>query len=234
MRLKIFILSFLFAFNQCHAMDELANKNPTYIKVKVTKNFGYGWYDNIIPGNLYFYYGNMGAGKSALIINKVNEFTSNGVKPYLYIPKTLSKDKISSRNGKFINLQKIDLSVIEPHSILIIDEAQFLSKGELETIKSLLNKKVTVFCFGLLTTFEKNLFDASKSLIDISSVIREIPMLCENCKSKNAVYNFRLSSDANLVLLDKKQYKSLCKKCFEDNHIKKIISGLIGTAKIGA
>lgn len=211
-------------------MDELATNDPTYIKVKVTKKFGYGWYDKTLPGNLYFYYGNMGAGKSALIIDKVDEFKSNGVKPYIYIPKMLNNDKISSRNGKFINLKKISLDKIQQGSTLIIDEAQFLSKGELETIRLLLTKKATVFCFGLLTTFEKNIFDASKSLIEISSVIREIPMLCENCKVKNAVYNFRVSSDTNLVCLDKNQYKSLCKKCFE---YKKSISGLIGVVKMG-
>lgn len=216
-----FILSFLFILNQCHAMDELATNDPTYTKVKVTKKFGYGWYGEITHGNLYFYYGNMGAGKSALIINKINEFKTNGVKAYLYVPKMLSNNKISSRNGKFINIQKMFLGKVKPYSTLIIDEAQFLSKDELDTIRSLLTKKVTVFCFGLLTTFEKELFDASKSLIEMCSVIREIPMLCENCKRENAVYNFRVSSDTNLVSLDKNQYKSLCKKCFEHKKVYK-------------
>lgn len=75
----------------------------------------------------------------------------------------------------------------------------------------------------------KNLFDASESLIEIASVIREIDMKCENCNESRAVYNFRDSYDNNLVSLRKDQYMALCPKCFEiKNYAKFVVAGLLG------
>lgn len=232
-KLLSLIFTFLLSLGACNAMDELIKTYPEYSKYMKTKNFEYGWYEDYKPGNLYFYYGTMGAGKSALAINKANEFKSKGVNIYIYIPNSMVFSEISSRNGNHIEVSKINLKEVPKNTTLIIDEAQFLSNDELELIKELLHNNVTIFCFGLLTTFEKNLFDASKSLLEIASVIREIQMNCENCNESRAIYNFRSSSDNKLVSLRKDQYMALCPKCFENkNYAKFIVAGLLGHENI--
>lgn len=122
-----FILPFLFAFNKCNAMDELAANNKKYTTIKESKSFGYGWYKEFKPGNLYFYYGTMGAGKSALAINKASEFKSKGINIYTYIPNRMVFSEISSRNGNHIEVSKINLKEVPKDTTLFIDEAQFLS-----------------------------------------------------------------------------------------------------------
>lgn len=223
-KLLSLIFTFLLSFSTCNAMDELAKTYPEYSKYIETKNFGYGWCEDFKHGKLYFYYGTMGSGKSALAIEK-----ANSIGALVYLPKLVESSKISSRNGKTYDITCDDLRNIESDSVLIIDEAQFLSNDELELIKKLLAKNVTIFCFGLLTTFQKQPFDCINELSKISYAIREIGMKCENCKKSRAIYNFRTSSDNKLVSLGKDQYMALCSKCFEIKDCAKfLISGLFG------
>ena len=167
-------------------------------------------------GKLYFYYGTMGAGKTALAISKAYEF------------------KLESRNGSSIDvnividfdtlseskmfLEKFDLEKVE---MLIIDEAQFLTALQVQTLRKLADEKdILVFCFGLLTDYKLNLFEGSKNLIVYAHSFREIPSMCEgkNCRKK-AQYNIRTSRDKGQIVLNKRCYQSLCLNCYEKkNH----------------
>lgn len=69
-KLLSLIFTFFMASNTCNAMDELAKTYPQYSKYMESKNFGYGWCNNPLKSKLYFYYGTMGSGKSALAIKK--------------------------------------------------------------------------------------------------------------------------------------------------------------------
>lgn len=205
-KINVYLMALLsfFSLTQCKSMNE---------ETKKTKHWGYGWYSEIAKGNLYFYYGTMGAGKSALAIKKIKEFSEKGSKTYVYIPSQIGEKQISSRNGQSFEAQCLNLNEVKENSILIIDEAQFLSESEILLINDLLKKDTTILCFGLLTTFQKKLFDGSKHLLEIASVVREIPMDCEKCKKKKAVYNFRTSCDTSLISLGKNQYIALCEEC---------------------
>lgn len=205
-------------------MNELAIQDPKYIEIMKSKHFGYGWYDDISIGSLYFYYGTMGAGKSALAIQKAKEFKIKGIDTYIYVPKSINVDKISSRNGESLQVSNIDFNRIPIGARLIIDEAQFLSAEEIEEIRTIMYlKDVTVFCFGLLTTFKKDVFDGSRLLLDVATSIREIPMKCEDCRMNNAVYNFKKSSNNALVDLDKSKYVAVCPRCFIRNQWRRLV-----------
>lgn len=166
-------------------------------------------------GKFYFYYGTMGAGKTALAINKAYEFRERGLQTYVYVPSEIKSDKLSSRCGSSVVVSNINLDEIEDRSALIVDEAQFLSHDEVKTIRDLCTyKDVMAFCFGLLTTFQRELFDGTKYIIECADTIREVPCMCENCKKK-AIYNFRMSSETELKVLGKDKYKSYCHMCYE-------------------
>ena len=166
-------------------------------------------------GKLYFYYGTMGAGKTALAINKAYEFKERGLRTYVYVPTEIKSEKLHSRCGSSVAVSGVELNKIYEGSVLIVDEAQFLSHNEVKTIRNLCTyNDVMAFCFGLLTTFQRELFDGSKYILECADTIREVPCMCENCKKK-AIYNFRVSSETELKVLGKDKYKSFCPRCFE-------------------
>lgn len=204
-------------------------------------------------GKFYFYYGTMGAGKTAMAIAKAYEFLNKshciggsltspttsrpsdslrgsseprqspdgeGSRVYVYLPNKVWKSKLESRNGSSINVDKSllgddHLSLIEKNSIVIVDEAQFLNDCAVDSLKRLSSyDNCLVFCFGLLTDFRKKLFEGTKHIIEVADSIREIPCMCDNC-TKKAQYNFRITEEDEIVVLEKNKYRSLCSKCFD-------------------
>lgn len=185
-------------------------------------------------GKMYFYYGTMGAGKTALAISKAHEFKNHFHEVRVCVPSIVDDKKLESRNGSSIDvnividfdtlyeskmfLEKFDLEKIQ---MLIIDEAQFLTALQVQTLRKLADEKdILVFCFGLLTDYKLNLFEGSKNLIVYAHSFREIPSMCEgkNCRQK-AQYNIRTSRDKGQIVLNKRCYQSLCLNCYEKkNH----------------
>lgn len=166
-------------------------------------------------GKFYFYYGTMGAGKTALAINKAYEFKKRGIQTFVYVPSDAKTDKLSSRCGSSVEVSNRNLRLVTKRSVLIVDEAQFLTEDKVKTIRHLCTyKDVMAFCFGLLKTFKGKLFNGTKYIIECADTIREIPCMCENCKKK-AIYNVRVSSETTLKVLEKDKYKSYCHMCYE-------------------
>ena len=214
MKLRIFsfLTSLAFISIGVNAMD----LDEDYYNIIKEKSFVSESSENTSQGKLYFYYGPMGAGKSKLAIEKLNEFTEKGLKTYVYAPKPVNCDKISSRANMSANTSKIELNDVEPNTYLIVDEAQFLSDEEINTIKNICaSKNVTALCFGLLTTFQLEMFEGSKKLVECADSVTKISMPCENCNENEAICNFRMSSNNKLIVLDKNQYKSLCEDCYK-------------------
>lgn len=211
LRILSILVSLAFASNGVSAMDETHYYDT--VKSKSSESI---CQDNVSQGKLYFYYGPMGAGKSKLAIEKVNEFRKKGLKTYVLAPKSLNCGKISSRANIQAYTSNIELDDVEPNSYLIVDEAQFLSDDEINTIKNICaSKNVTALCFGLLTTFKLEMFEGSKKLVECADSVTKISMPCENCNQNEAICNFRMSSNNGLVVLDKNQYKSLCEDCYK-------------------
>lgn len=171
-------------------------------------------------GKFYFYYGTMGAGKTAIAINKAYEFSQRNKKVYAYLPDIVWKSELRSRDGRVFPISKeligdLHLQMIEKNSIVIVDEAQFLKKEAIvELKKKTMYQNVMVFCFGLLTDFKKRLFPTIPYLLAAAETIREIPCMCEACERK-AQYNYRINENEELVVLDQNQYKSLCAVCYD-------------------
>lgn len=66
--------------------------------------------------------------------------------------------------------------------ILFVDEAQFLSTRQIEELREVVDvHKVSIWCYGLLTDFKKNLFEGSRRLVELCDKMYELDVLCCFC-----------------------------------------------------
>jgi thymidine kinase len=192
---------------------------------------------NMVNNNkLVFNYGAMGSGKSSDAINlwysKIEDkFYTIVLKP---IKDTKGDNTIVSRNGNSI---KVDYLIREedniyyeickhildiPIDVIIVDEAQFLTKEQVEQLGDIVDSfGIDIVCYGLLTDFQGNLFEGSKRLIEIADDKIEIERQC-SCGRKKG-FNARFL-DGEIVLegeqlgIDGKineKYEPCCRQCYK-------------------
>ena len=188
-----------------------------------------------MQGELNFYYGPMGCGKTRELLKILHSKKEDGFYVGLLKPKVDKKgeDHIVSRDN---NRYKVDFLVDKEDNIymevckylidnnldfLLVDEAQFLSTkqvDELSDIVDILN--ITVICYGLKADFKGELFEGSKRLIEISDNLIEIERQC-SCGRKK-IYNMRLENnipvfDGNQIMIDgvEATYEAKCRSCYK-------------------
>lgn len=112
-----------------------------------------------------------------------------------------------------------DLFQFETTDVIMIDEAQFLSEGQVDELYKI-SFKIPVMCFGLLIDFSQHLFPGSKRLLELSESLQEIKTVCK-C-GKKATINARFDSNGHVITKGEQidiggneKYKALCKECFE-------------------
>lgn len=185
---------------------------------------------------LVFNYGAMGCGKSSDLINLRYSKIEDNFYPLVLKPYKDSKgdDTIVSRNGNSI---KVDYLVKDNDNIyfevskymldynvdvIIIDEAQFLSKVQVEQLTDIVDTLgIDVICYGLLTDFQGNLFEGSKRLIELADDRIEVVRQC-SCGRKKA-FNARMLN--GIIELEGEQfgidgkipgkYEPVCRQCYK-------------------
>ncbi|MBP5694255.1 MAG: thymidine kinase [Bacilli bacterium] len=180
---------------------------------------------------LYFKYGVMGSSKSAQALMTAFNYTQKGYKVLLIKPSVDTREKspvISSRIGltapcftfdKSTNLIDFVLKTDPDTQVLIVDEAQFCTKEQIDELKELTAKDMVVLCYGLKTNFKSELFEGSKRLLEIAESIQEIKAVCR-CGSK-ATINARVVN--GLVVTEGKEiqiggdekYEAMCYSCWK-------------------
>ena len=127
---------------------------------------------------LYFKYGVMGSSKSAQALMCRFNYVEKGFNVLLIKSNIDTRDMkdnnivIKSRIGlsekcevinKNDDLYKFvkDKGYLNEKSVVIVDEAQFLTKQQVEQLKEV-STKTPVLCYGLLTNFKTELFEGSK------------------------------------------------------------------------
>lgn len=189
---------------------------------------------------LYFRYGAMGSSKTANALMARYNYMEKGQKVILLKPKVENRDGenlIRSRIGLSAecNLVEDFLEQVENQteaiikwknaSVIIVDEAQFLSKSQIDKLASIVDDyHISVICYGLRTDFTSNLFEGSKRLMELSDVIEEIPTICW-C-GKKAQFNARINngkivkSGEQIVMGGNESYVSLCRKHYMSEEVK--------------
>ena len=172
---------------------------------------------------LYFRYGAMGSSKTANALMVWYNYSERGQKALLVKPKLDNRDGeriIASRAGLsepcvfMEELPSLDLSGV---ACVIVDEAQFLSKLQVQQLVDIVDQKnIPVICYGLRADFQGNLFEGSHWLLAWADTIEEIKTVCW-CGRK-ATYNARIcdgkvvKTGTQIFLGGNESYIALCRK----------------------
>ncbi len=121
-----------------------------------------------------------------------------------------------AKDDSFYKLCKF-YDIINSLSVIIIDEAQFLTKQQVNELKEI-SLKVPVLCYGLLTNFKTELFEGSKRLIEISDSITEIKTICKCGRKANInarIINGRVVDDGEEIMIGgDESYEGMCFNCY--------------------
>ena len=193
---------------------------------------------------LYFKFGAMGSSKTAQALMTKFNYEEKGKRVLLIKPATDNRDDrvdehgnvctiVRSRIGLYAeavavspedDVRKLYLTRHEesPLDVLICDECQFLTGGQVDQMKELADlDDVPVLCFGLRADFQTKLFPGSKRLFEIADSITEIKSVCR-CGRK-ATVNARFD-DSGVIITEGDQvciggndrYEGVCYKCYRE------------------
>lgn len=184
---------------------------------------------------LYFRYGSMNSGKTALLLQAVHNYEEQGMKVIVAKPSkdTKGNDNLVSRIGlkrkvdysftQDDNIYKHIKSIKENIGCLFVDEAQFLEPQQADQLMQIVVKlNIPVICYGLRTDFKTNGFPGSTRLLQIAHTIEEMKTIC-TCGRK-AMFNARKVNnkfvfDGKQVAIDGESsvtYEPLCPHCYYD------------------
>ena len=178
---------------------------------------------------LYFRYGAMGSSKTANALMVEYNYYERGKRALLVKPQLDNRDGegiISSRMGLarpcgFVEeLLQMSEAEIRSYDCVIVDEAQFCSKEQVEFLVQVVDDLgVPVIAYGLRTDFQHNLFPGSMWLLAWADVIEEIKTVCW-C-GKAATCNARFNDEGQMitegdqvVLGANDRYTALCRRHF--------------------
>lgn len=186
---------------------------------------------------LIFNYSSMNSGKTMDLIRTAYNYEENGLKVLVMKPMIDTKgDKnIVTRAGLEKNVDILinsndnicDLLInnIDNTSCVFIDEAQFLTKNQVDEL-FICSKKlnIPIICYGLRTNFKGELFEGSSRLLALADELNEFKTLCKcgniarfNARMVNSIY----TTDGENILIDGVssdiKYVPLCGNCFIEN-----------------
>ena len=103
-------------------------------------------------------------------------------------------------------------------SCVLVDEAQFLSREQVDQLAELVDKlDLPVLCFGIRTDFQGELFSGSSRLLAIADKLFELKTVC-SCGRK-ATMTVRLDAQGNAISAGEQveiggneRYESKCRR----------------------
>lgn len=188
---------------------------------------------------LYFRYGAMGASKTANALMVAYNYHERDQHALIFKPETDTregKDVIKSRVGLTekahlltrdenirTNVEKELRNGVKVDCV-IVDEAQFLSKQQVEQLSDIVDVlSVPVIAYGLRADFKGELFEGSLWLLAWADTIEEIKTVCF-C-SKKAIMNARIL-DGKVIKKGEKikiggneSYVALCRKHWKEGRL---------------
>ena len=179
---------------------------------------------------LYFRYGAMGSSKTANAIMVQYNYYERGQNALMLKPRLDNRDGeriVGSRSGLSAPCRYVEeLDAIDPsaYDCIIVDEAQFLTKAQVQRLVSIVDEQnVPVICYGLRADFQGNLFEGSKWLLAWADTIEEIKTVCW-CGRK-ATFNARVQNGhivregEQIMMGGNSAYVSLCRRHWKDGNL---------------
>jgi len=113
---------------------------------------------------------------------------------------------------------------VSGYDCLIVDEAQFLTKEQVQRLVAIVDEKnIPVICYGLRADFQGNLFEGSHWLMAWADTIEEVKTICwcgrkATCNAR--VFNGKVVKEGDQILLGgNSQYVSLCRRHWQNGEL---------------
>jgi len=177
----------------------------------------------------------MNSGKSTALLQVAHNYEERAQRVVIAKPATDTKgdNKVVSRLGV---VREVDLLLLPemnlrdqvsslqtpetPIACLLIDEAQFLTRDQIDQAMEIaVLDSIPVLAYGLRTDFKTNGFPGSMRLLEIAHSLEELKTICR-C-GKKALFNARKVGgefifDGEQVAIDVGEvtYESLCPNCY--------------------
>ena len=189
-----------------------------------------------MAAKLWFFYGAMGSSKTADALMKRYNYQEKGMNAALLKPKLENRDGekiIRSRIGlqaecEFVEdfLESVKENGKPSYDAIIVDEAQFLSRNQIDDLANIVDKyDIPVLCYGLRTDFQSNAFPGSARLLELADELIETSTVCW-CGRK-ARFNARVCDGhivrdgAQVQMGGNESYVALCRKHFKLGQIER-------------
>ena len=179
---------------------------------------------------LYFRYGAMGSSKTANAIMVRHNYLERGQRVLMLKPRLDSRDgetMVASRCGLSCEceyMESLDCFDVKAFDCVIVDEAQFLTKAQVEYLLHVVDDlNVPVIAYGLRTDFRGEFFEGSLWLMAWADTIEEVKTICW-C-GKKATFNARIvdgkvaKTGEQIVLGGSESYTSLCRKHWQEGNL---------------
>jgi len=181
---------------------------------------------------LYFHYSTMNAGKSTLLLQASYNYRERGMETYLLTAGFDDRDgpaRIASRIGIGEGAETFhhdtdlfervnDRLTKEPVACIFVDEAQFLTPGQVWQLARVVDDlDCPVMCYGLRVDFRGQLFPGSATLLALADEMREVRTIC-HCGKKATMVARKDASGVVVTQGDQVQiggnetYISLCRR----------------------
>jgi len=162
---------------------------------------------------LHFYYSAMNAGKSTTLLQSAYNYHERGMDTIVFLSAVDTRAGggiISTRIGlernavnvdKDFNMFEYAKEALQKNSniqCVLVDEAQFLNKKQIEQLCDITDKlNVPVLAYGLRTDYMGEPFEASKYLLAWADILIELKTIC-HCGRK-ATMNLRVDEKGKAV-----------------------------------
>lgn len=183
---------------------------------------------------LYFRYGAMGSSKTANALMVEYNYSERGKKAFL------AKPKVDQRDGERILRSRIGLEKecfyveellampeeeIKKYDCVIIDEAQFVRKEDVEFFLHIVDDlEIPVICYGLRTDFKREVFEGSLWLLAWADVLEELKTVCwcgagASCNARVDNNGRIVKSGEKIVLGGNNRYTALCRRHYKEGKL---------------
>lgn len=187
-------------------------------------------------GILTFTFGAMGSGKSTALLQLLSSLVDSRQKVVCLRPSLDTRGAdgfIEARStdfkypclmisptdciAEFINGYDVNIGDL---SVLCVDEAQFLTKDQVEELAWVADKGVDVYCYGLRTDSNSRLFDGAARLLELADKLVYLESECF-C-GRPAIVNAKFDSDGRFVPFSDNvidpggdmKYIPVCRRCW--------------------
>ncbi|SHH46350.1 thymidine kinase [Ferrimonas marina] len=187
---------------------------------------------------LYFHYSAMNAGKSTSLLQSAHNYKERGMFPMLMTAEFHSRgsegvieSKIGIDSEALIFNADTDIRATLESQLadggvdcILIDEAQFLTKTQVEQLTYIVDKiEIPVMCFGLRTDYRGELFEGAKYLLAWADKLVELKTVCFCGRKATMVIRYNedgshpITQGDDAVLVDgPTKYESVCRKHYHE------------------